>query len=77
MSHRATVAVRLTADEQDRLDALAARTGRTRSFYVREAIHLHLAELEERFWADEVVERWERSDKATRPASELWSELDE
>ncbi len=38
MTHRATVAVRITLDEQRRLDELSARTGRSRSFYVREAI---------------------------------------
>lgn len=66
MTNRATVAVRLTVDEQTRLDELAARTGRSRSFYVREAIQLHLEELEERYWADQVIESWERSDKKTR-----------
>jgi RHH-type rel operon transcriptional repressor/antitoxin RelB len=75
MTHRATVAVRLTVDEQRRLDELSARTGRSRSFYVREAIQLHLRDLEERYWEDEVVQEWENSKQATRPAAELWSEL--
>jgi len=71
-----TVAVRLTDEQQRRLDALAARTGRTRSFYVKEAIEQHLDELEERFWADEVVARYEASDEETRPWSEVKAELD-
>lgn len=71
-----TVAVRLTEEQQRRLDALAARTGRTRSFYVKEAIEQHLDELEERYWADEVVARYEVSDKKTRPWSEVKAELD-
>lgn len=75
MEHRATVAVRLTEEEQQRLDALAERTGRTRSFYVREAIREHLDELEERYWADDVIAGWEASDKKTRPAEDLWREL--
>ncbi|MBK5217713.1 MAG: ribbon-helix-helix protein, CopG family, partial [Propionibacteriales bacterium] len=54
-----TVAVRLSAEQQKRIDALAARTGRSWSFYVKEAIEQHLDELEERFWADEVVARYE------------------
>lgn len=70
-----TIAVRLTPEQEGRLDALAARTGRTRSFYVKEAIETHLDELEERFWADEVIDRWEASDRTTRPLSALKTEL--
>lgn len=70
-----SIAVRLTEDQEKRLDALAARTGRSRSFYVKEALETHLDELEERFWADEVVDRWEASDRKTRPLSELKAEL--
>lgn len=71
-----TVAVRLSEELQRRLDALAARTGRTRSFYVKEAIELHLDELEDQFWADDVVTRYEASDRKTRPWSEVKAELD-
>jgi RHH-type transcriptional regulator, rel operon repressor / antitoxin RelB len=70
-----TIAVRLTDDQQRRLDALAARTGRSRSFYVKEALETHLDELEERFWADDVIRDWEASDKRTRPLEELKAEL--
>ncbi len=48
---------------------------RSRSFYVREAIQLHLGDLEERYWEDQVIQEWENSDQSTRPAVELWSEL--
>ncbi|MCW2749461.1 MAG: hypothetical protein JWR83_571 [Aeromicrobium sp.] len=71
-----TVAVRLSEDVQRRLDALAARTGRTRSFYVKEAIELHLDELEERFWADEIITRYEKTDQKTRPWADVKAELD-
>jgi len=70
-----SIAVRLTEEQEKRLDALAARTGRSRSFYVKEALETHLDELEERFWADEVIDRWEASDRKTRPLSELKAEL--
>ena len=69
------LSIRLTDDEESRLDALARRTGRSKTFYVREAIQLHLAELEERYWADRVVAEWEQSGKGSRPASDLWDEL--
>lgn len=69
------IAVRLSPEQESRLDALEARTGRTRSFYVKEAIEIHLDELEERFWVDEVIDRWEASDRTTRPLSDLKTEL--
>ncbi|GAB2824410.1 hypothetical protein GCM10027022_13600 [Alpinimonas psychrophila] len=69
------VSVRLSPDVEKRLHALAEATGRTATFYVKEAIEVHLEELEERYWADKVVARWENSDQKTRPASELWAEL--
>lgn len=70
------MSIRLSDDEIHRLEKLAARTGRSKTFYVREAVQQHLAELEERYWADDVVDRWESSDRTSRPADELWAELD-
>ena len=69
------LSVRLTADEEARLTALAARTGRSKTFYVRQAIALHLSELEERYWADEAVRAWEAPGKPSPPATPLWDEL--
>ena len=43
--------VRLPADMEKRLDLLAKRTGRTRDFYVRQAILRHLDDLEDYFLA--------------------------
>jgi predicted nucleotidyltransferase len=48
------LALRLPDDVEERLDALARRTGRTKSFYARTAITQHLAELEDHFAADEL-----------------------
>jgi RHH-type rel operon transcriptional repressor/antitoxin RelB len=69
------LSVRLTAEEEARLDALAARTGRSKTFYVRQAIEAHLDELEDLYWADEAVREWEASGKKSRPAGQLWDEL--
>ncbi len=69
------LSVRLTAEEEARLDALAARTGRSKTFYVRQAIEAHLDELEELYWADQAVRQYEESGKQSRPARELWDEL--
>jgi RHH-type transcriptional regulator, rel operon repressor / antitoxin RelB len=41
------LALRLPADIEQRLDALAKKTGRTKSFYAREAILRHLEDIED------------------------------
>lgn len=69
------ISIRLAPEDEARLEALARRTGRSKTFYVREAIHEHLGELEEQFWVDSVVQEWENSGKQSRPAQELWDEL--
>ena len=46
------LAIRLPAEIEKRLDALAKSTGRTKSFYVREAILEHLDDLEDIFIAE-------------------------
>lgn len=49
--------VRLPADLEARLDALARSTGRSKAFYVREAIASHLEELEDAFLAERILKR--------------------
>ena len=44
------LALRLPKDIEDRLDALAKKTGRTKSFYAREAILEHLDDLEDLYY---------------------------
>ncbi len=45
------LALRLPPDVEQRLDDLARRTGRTKSFYAREAILEHLDDLEDAYLA--------------------------
>lgn len=47
------LAIRLPKDIEDRLDNLAKQTGRTKTFYVREAIMEHLDDLEDVYLATE------------------------
>ena len=47
------LAIRLPDDIELRLDALAAATGRTKSFYAREAILEHLDDLEDLYLAEQ------------------------
>jgi RHH-type transcriptional regulator, rel operon repressor / antitoxin RelB len=47
------LAIRLPEDIENRLEALAAATGRTKSFYVREAILEHIDDLEDLYLAEQ------------------------
>lgn len=47
------LAIRLPADVENRLNALAQATGRTKTFYVREAILEHLDDLEDSYLAEQ------------------------
>jgi RHH-type rel operon transcriptional repressor/antitoxin RelB len=51
------LALRLPEDIEKRLDALAKRTGRTKSFYAREAILRHLEEIEDAYLARQRLRR--------------------
>jgi len=50
------IAVRLPPDVEKRLKKLARKTGRTRTFYVREAILQHLDDLEDYYLAVQRLE---------------------
>ena len=45
------LSVRLPAEIEARLEALARRTGRTKTFYVREAVLEHLEDLDDYYLA--------------------------
>lgn len=48
------LAIRLPSDIEDRLESLAARTGRTKTFYAREAIVRYLQEIEADYSNDRI-----------------------
>ena len=50
------LAIRLPADIESRLEALAKATGRTKTFYAREAILEYLDDLEDIFLAEKRIE---------------------
>ncbi len=62
------LALRLPEDIEKRLAALARKTGRTKSFYAREAILEHIEELEDYYLAEERLLR----DKGERMS---WAEV--
>ena len=47
------LAIRLPEDLENRLEALAKRTGRTKTFYARQAIERHLEDLEDIYDAEQ------------------------
>ena len=50
------LAIRLPSEIERRLEALARRTGRTKTFYAREAILEHLDDLEDVYLAESRLE---------------------
>jgi RHH-type rel operon transcriptional repressor/antitoxin RelB len=51
------LAIRLDPDTESRLDSLAKKTGRTKTFYAREAILQHLEDLEDIYLATKRLRR--------------------
>ncbi len=50
------LAIRLPEEVEKRLDRLAKRTGRTRTYYAREAVLRHLEDLEDIYLAEAALE---------------------
>lgn len=67
------LAVRLDAEVEKRLEALAARTGRTKTFYAREAIETHLEDLEDFYLAEARMKSFREGDAI--PLAQLKAEL--
>lgn len=67
--------IRLEPEIEARLNALAARTGRTKAFYLRQLIAEGLDDLEDYYAAVEVSERIRRGEETTRPLEEVIREL--
>jgi len=70
------LSIRLDPESEARLSAIAEKTGRSKTFYVREAIRAHLDDLEELAWAEEAVKEWVAQGRPSRPAAAFWAEVD-
>ena len=55
--NQSMLAIRLDPDTEGRLDLLAKKTGRTKTFYARQAILQHLEDLEDIYLAAERLRR--------------------
>ncbi|PIP39671.1 MAG: anti-toxin [Desulfobacterales bacterium CG23_combo_of_CG06-09_8_20_14_all_51_8] len=67
------LAIRLPDAIEKRLEALAEKTGRTKSFYAKEAIMTHLEDIEDYYLA---VHRIENPPERTWSLDELEQEID-
>ena len=65
------LAIRLPADIEKRLDKLAKRTGRTKTYYAREAILQHLDDLEDIYLAEKRLAAIRAGRSKTIPIEEV------
>ena len=65
------LAIRLPNTIEKRLEKLARKTGRTKTFYAREAILAHLADLEDLYLAEERLENIQSGEERTIPLKEV------
>ncbi len=70
------LAIRLPEDIERRLEALALATGRTKTFYAREAILEYLDDLEDAALAGKRMEDMRRGKDRSLGADEFWTGLD-
>lgn len=65
------LALRLPPEIEARLDALAKATGRTKSYYAREAIVEHIADLEDTYLAEQRLEDIRAGRAETAPLEDV------
>ncbi len=69
------VSIRLDPEIEQRLDHLAAQTGRAKSYYLRELIEGGLEDLEDFYLADAAMERVRRGREELLDASQVRKDL--
>ena len=68
------ISIRLPKDVEARLADLAAQTGRSKTYYVTEAIHEHLSDLEDVYLAEREMAEVRAGRSVPVPLSELMAE---
>jgi len=66
-----SISIRLPQDIESRLDELARLTGRSKTFYMREAILEHLDDLEDRYLAEKRLEDIHAGKSKTVPLEDV------
>lgn len=67
--------IRLAAETEQRLDFLAAQTGRTKAFYLREVIERGIEEMEDYYLAADVLERVRKGEEKVYSAEQVRKDL--
>ncbi len=67
--------VRLSSETEKRLEVLAAKTGRSKAYYLREMIERGLEDMEDYYLAAEVMERIKRGEEEVLTSEEFWRGL--
>jgi RHH-type rel operon transcriptional repressor/antitoxin RelB len=69
------LAIRLPEDIEARLETLAKRTGRSKTFYARQAILEYLEDMEDLYLAEQVVRRIESGEEQVHSLEEVEARL--
>jgi len=69
------LSVRLPEELEQRLEALAKATGRSKTYYVREALIQKIEDMEDIYMAEAVLERIRSGKEKTYPLADLEREL--
>lgn len=70
-------AVRIPDDTHERLQKLAKKTGRTATFYIREAIETHLEDLEDAYLAEKALQKLSKGKDQILNSESFWSQMDD
>jgi RHH-type rel operon transcriptional repressor/antitoxin RelB len=69
------IGIRIPKSVGQRLEILAKRTGRSKTYYIREAIMEHLDDLEDIYLAEQVLERVRRGEEPVSGIDEVEGRL--
>ena len=67
--------IRLSPELETRLDRLAARTARTKAFYIRQIIEAGLSEMEDYYLAANTLKRVRKGHEKVRTAASVRKDL--
>jgi len=72
---RMATSMRLAPETEQRLDHLAAQTGRTKAYYLREIIEQGLESMEDYYLATSVLERVRKGQEPVHSAADVRADL--
>jgi RHH-type transcriptional regulator, rel operon repressor / antitoxin RelB len=69
------IGIRIPKSVGERLENLAKSTGRSKTYYIREAIMTHIDDLEDIYMAEQVLERVRRGEETVSSLDEVEKRL--